>query len=216
MKRTLLILPMLTAILSLSLPLAAQEAPQTQPDAKPCLKLKKVQTDANAVPQSGTIQMTLHLEAVNCAIAYQRSTNPFTVQGLAMDNQSPFRVTSGATWYSKIEPLKGDSARETARNLEYRLQVNALADAPVGKQDFVATLSYQTVDGEGQLSMQEQSISIPIKVVPAGTHVKQRIEHDSKEVTKTVVLIALSPVLIPLMLIGGVVYYFQHGQWPNC
>jgi hypothetical protein len=93
--------------------------------------------------------------------------------------------------------------------------VEALPDAPVGDQNLVATLSYQTVDSDGKLTPRRQTLSVPIKVVPAGTRVQPQSQRSAREKRESIILIALAPVLLPLMLLGGVVYFFQYGHWPS-
>ena len=200
------------------MPSVAQDEPEPQPDAKPCFKVDKVQTNADAVAQGGRISVILRLEATGCDVAsLQRDTG--RVEGLAFAEQSPFRVAGGSTSYSQTHSAtKLDAATDApliTRRLEYSLLVEAMPDAPVGDQNLVATLSYQTVDSDGKLTPRQQTVSMPIKVVPAGTQVQPQNQRSAREKRETIILIALAPVLVPLMLISSIVYYMQHGQWPS-
>ncbi|MFI5103277.1 MAG: hypothetical protein ACHP79_00005 [Terriglobales bacterium] len=217
MKRILIILTMLATCLPL--PSVAQDEPEPQPDAKPCFKVDKVQTNADAVAQGGRISVLLRLEAKGCDVVYQQRETGSKVAGLSFDERSPFRVTGGSTSYSQthsaIELDAATHAPLITRRLEYSLLLEALLDAPVGDQNLVATLSYQTMDAAGTLSSRQQTLSVPIKVAPAGTRMQPRHQPTAKERRETIILIALAPVLLPLMLISSIAYYIQHGQWPS-
>lgn len=175
--------------------------------------------NSNAVPQGGRIEVTIPLEATSCEVVYRPPERLLSPQGLVIDTSSPFRFYPGSTFSNTKRGGTGQDtsgATATTRKLEYHLVVEALPTASVGPQNLVATLSYQVVDSAGNLSPREQTLSVPITVVPMGTPVKSNSEHRFKDVAVTVLVgIAMVP-LIPLMLIGGIVQYIQHGQWPTC
>jgi hypothetical protein len=52
--------------------------------------------------------------------------------------------------------------------------------------------------------------------VPAGTNVPPRSENRAKQVGTSVLLAVAMVPLLPLMLLGSIVYFFQYGQWPSC
>jgi hypothetical protein len=208
MKRTL----MFIALIAVCLPAAAQPGSA----AKPCLHLKKVVTDAAAVAQGGSLQVALQLETKHCALLYQGEDTRFELQGLTIPDQQAFLVYAGSTRYLKIEPPQATNAPNTARRLVYELRVDAPRKAPLGKQDLLATVSYQAEDDEGLQSPQQLRLSIPINVVPAGTNVPPPSENRAKQVGTSVLLAVAMVPLLPLMLLGSIVYFFQYGQWPTC
>jgi hypothetical protein len=183
------------------------------------LTVKKIHTDSNAVPQGGRILITLQMEATSCEVVFRQPERLLSPQGLVIDPQSPFRFYPGSTFSNEKRRGTSDDASgaaATTRKLEYRLVIEALPNAAVGKHDLVARVSYQAVDKAGNQSPREQTLSLPITVVPMGTPVQRSPENKFKDVTvKVLVGIALVP-LLPLMLLGGIVQYIQHGQWPSC
>ena len=222
---TLIFAAMLAACLSMQLaaqepshaqsadqPLASAAHPQSeaQPGAPPCLKLRKVTPDADAVPQGGRIGLKLQLETRECALPYQRSSSPSVVQGLVFQERSPFRVDRASTSFGKIEAPAAGAASETVRKVEYLLSVEALPEAPLGTQKLDAIVTYQAVKSDGTLSTEELPLSIPIKVVPAGTRVPPRSEHSFKQVAEVVLVAIVMVPLLPLVLLAGL------AGWDGC
>lgn len=197
-------------------PVAVPAPSSAQPIGQPCLKLKKVTANAGAVAQGGRIGLKLQLETRECALPYQRSSSPSVVQGLVFQERSPFRVDRASTSFGKIEAPAAGAASETVRKVEYLLSVEALPEAPLGTQKLDAVVTYQAVKSDGTLSTEELPLSIPIKVVPAGTRVPPHSEYGFKHVATTVAVAIVMIPLLPLMLLGGIVQYIQHGQWPTC
>lgn len=221
MKHTLMILAMLAACQTLQA--NAQGAPSTSTElpiqnAEPCLHVKRIHMNSNAVPQGGRIEVTIPLEATSCEVVYRQPERLPSPQGLVIDSPTLFRLYPGSTFNNDKRRGAGQGASGTAatsRKLEYHLVVEALPDAAVGKQDLVARVSYEALDKAGQQSPREQTLTIPITIVPAGTRVKAQHQPGSREKRDTIILIALAPLLVPLMLLGSIAYFVQHGQWPS-
>ena len=191
-------------------PVAVPAPSSAQPIGQPCLKLKKVTANAGAVAQGGRIGLRLELEARDCALRYQPSPSPSAVPGLAFQERSPFRVYKASTSFGKIEAPAAGAASETVRKVEYLLSVEALPEAPLGTQKLDAVVTYQAVKRDGTLSAQELPISIPIKVVPAGTLVPPRSEHSFKHVAEVVLVAIVMVPLLPLVLLAGL------AGWDGC
>jgi len=202
----------------------AQDAPNVavpeQTAAEPCLKIKKVSTETTAVAQGQRITIAVRLESTACDIAYQQERRSFA-EGLSLDAQSPFRLRDGSTAYSKKSKRPAQDASAafagTARKLEYQLEVEAAPDAPLGKQNVDATLNYHVVNSNGVLETRAQVLSIPVIVVPAGTHVGRTAEAKLKSAGVITLEIAAGIALAPLFLAVNILIFLRTGEfWDGC
>lgn len=212
MKTKLITLGMLAACSPLFS--VAQAAPgvsteiQSRPATEPCLKVKKISTGTAAVPAGQWINVSLRLESASCKIAYQLGERHSSAVGLYLAPTSPFRLAEGSTTYRKLHRKDGSAGLSgTAQKIDYELVIKAPPDVPVGKQTMDATVRYQVLNSNGDFESREQSIAIPLEVVPAGTHMHESGAEKFKEAAKiagfAVLILVLSPLLFVMAIVNG-------------
>jgi hypothetical protein len=140
----------------------------------PKLKLKKIWTSYDALRQGNSFEMKLYFQARRCGLPLEVKGQPALRRiGLEIVPQPGVQARFVGRNFDKID-CSPSGMEWTARDLVLTLGVTALAELAPGDHQLSASLSYDTLDSEGEPLPQKISMTIPLKVVAAHLPVKAR------------------------------------------
>ena len=193
---------MMAAILILGgwlVPAGAQE---------PCLKVKKISTEYDALQQGKQLLVMAQLNAHDCGVPVAdflkgRNQSGTNWEHLSLQTASEPGLTVSPERFD-FHAAKKDGARE----VYVTMRIKAEPDTALGVHEIPATLTYRAAHNGGDPANQELQFKIPVTVVDANKHVKyqslspQRGWSKWNLVWEIPLAIASLPIVLPLMMLG--------------
>ncbi|HEV2988855.1 MAG TPA: hypothetical protein VG759_10465 [Candidatus Angelobacter sp.] len=142
--------------------------------ANPKLKIKKIWTSYDALRVGSSFEMKLHLRVNRCRFPLEVKGEPALRRiGFEVVPQSGIQVRFVGRNFDKID-CSPSGAEWTTQDLVLTLGVAATPEFSPGMHELSALLSCDVTRREGESMLQQFSVAIPLKVVPAHELVKKK------------------------------------------
>lgn len=174
-----------------------------------CMTLKKVETDFDALRAGSSLVVYLHfVRTRKCHILAPGAQNVSRPE-LAIVPLPGLAVKSIDLSFGDIDRI-GDTALPGARKFLLTVRIEADPEITPGQLEIPAALTYTALDKKGNPAQETVKFNLPVKVVARGTPVQYQGPNSKLSPWAWAAIIALSPILVPLVLIAWL------AGWDGC